>query len=266
MPGGGSPLTMRARLVNIRYFPNPLGIVPLCGTLFHAGGGSPLTMRYKLRQSHHTISPLDQSLASALRMEFHTFPNAIFELLTAAQRPGGGGSPLTMRARLVNIRYFPNPLGIVPLCGTLFHAGGGSPLTMRYKLRQSHHTISPLDQSLASALRMEFHTFPNAIFELLTAAQRPGGVLRGGRLEIGAGRNDPNRSGIDFAVSASPEPVLWVLSYRHKKVPPPAGMQSQSPAAQTVNHDGWYRLPCSCPHGIRNRPLQKQNPRSCDRG
>ena len=95
--------------------------------------------------------------------------------------------------------------------------GGGSPLTMRYKLRQSNHTISPLDQSLASALRMEFHTFPNPIFELLTAAQRPGGVLRGGRLEIGAGRNDPDRSGIDFAVSASPEPVLSYLSCRHKK-------------------------------------------------
>ena len=82
-------------------------------------------MRYKLRQSNHTISPLDQSLASALRMEFHTFPNAIFELLTAAQRPGGGGSPLTVR----------------------------------HELRQSNHTIGPLDQSLASARRMKFDTF-----------------------------------------------------------------------------------------------------------
>ena len=105
--------------------------------------------------------------------------------------------------------------------------GGGSPLTMRYKLRQSNHTISPLDQSLASALRMEFHTFPNPIFELLTAAQRPGGVLRGGRLEIGAGRNDPDRSGIDFAVSASPEPVLSYLSCRCKKDTPTNDTQTK---------------------------------------
>ena len=47
------------------------------------------------------------------------------------------------------------------------------------------------------------------ISERETDAQRPEGVLRGGRLEIGVGKSDLRGSPIDFAVSASPKPVLW---------------------------------------------------------
>ena len=60
-----------------------------------------------------------------------------------------------------------------------------------------------------------------SIFERLTAAQRPGGVLRGGRLEIGVSGSDTDRSRIDFTVSASPESasLLPFLPTQERKAP-----------------------------------------------
>ena len=42
---GESPVTMRARLVCHRYFPNPLGIALLCDAGLSMSGQSPVTMR-----------------------------------------------------------------------------------------------------------------------------------------------------------------------------------------------------------------------------
>ena len=53
----------------------------------------------------------------------------------------------------------------------------------------------------------------------------PGGVLRGGRICAGDGRNKKLLHAERHNLSASPKSVLWVLSYRHKKVPPHAVVQ-----------------------------------------
>ena len=73
------------------------------------------------------------------------------------------------------------------------------------------------------------------IFERATDAQRPGGVLRGGRLEIGVRRRAFGGSRIDFAVSASPKPVLSYLSCRAQERYPP-----EAPEVEACKHANRY--------------------------